>query len=530
MPETTALPAATTTTTTSQQRNNDNNDNNTPNLRIAASPNNAAMASFRGGGMQVHAVPEAERAFDQSGRRLPWAYDYAEYASTSTPTSKSHPQSNPPVNTPANAPVNMNSNPFSASQLDRAFSSPNTFAARYPRANQVRHFSPDRGLRKEEMGPFGRSTRRRGTSRSKTATPARKEDKDHADNLRAMDDIFGKVVSDFKAQQAGAEQSALSNSPNAAEPTPAASAQASGEPTEVMLYGFPSNLQYAAIDYYERISNGFCYEDYDRNPPQQRYTTFAQSKSRGPIPKAALAKKNRYAGGDHWIKVTYDSAQAAETACHYSPWNHRGYMIYAEPYRGSGPREDVPIGMGENAFAAGGSPLTNGSSSHTLRTSSTLRPAANNDQSPSGSATASSATATGFTPSQPGSSIVVPTQQSGSTNTIQARNGVTTTSTPALTLNTKPEPGSLRIRGARRMVLRPAEEALIPSKSKWERAIASIPLVGCLFGDGQQIIGNRIPLKEDGSFDWDNAGLYWRFWATIDMLFWLDTLGLKGDD
>jgi hypothetical protein len=32
---------------------------------------------FRGG-MQVHSVPEAERAFDANGQRLPWAYEYAE--------------------------------------------------------------------------------------------------------------------------------------------------------------------------------------------------------------------------------------------------------------------------------------------------------------------------------------------------------------------------------------------------------------------------------------------------------------------
>lgn len=29
--------------------------------------------------MQVHAVPETERAFDASGRQLPWGIEYAEY-------------------------------------------------------------------------------------------------------------------------------------------------------------------------------------------------------------------------------------------------------------------------------------------------------------------------------------------------------------------------------------------------------------------------------------------------------------------
>ena len=41
-------------------------------------PHNSAMNSIRGG-MQVHAVPESERAVDASGKRLPWGYEFAEY-------------------------------------------------------------------------------------------------------------------------------------------------------------------------------------------------------------------------------------------------------------------------------------------------------------------------------------------------------------------------------------------------------------------------------------------------------------------
>jgi hypothetical protein len=37
------------------------------------------MTSYRGqGGMQVHVVPEVERAFDTAGQRLPWGFEYAE--------------------------------------------------------------------------------------------------------------------------------------------------------------------------------------------------------------------------------------------------------------------------------------------------------------------------------------------------------------------------------------------------------------------------------------------------------------------
>jgi hypothetical protein len=34
-------------------------------------------SAFRGG-MQVHSVPETERAIGANGQRLPWAYEYAE--------------------------------------------------------------------------------------------------------------------------------------------------------------------------------------------------------------------------------------------------------------------------------------------------------------------------------------------------------------------------------------------------------------------------------------------------------------------
>lgn len=44
---------------------------------IATLPNMNNRSPFRGG-MQVHAVPETERAIGANGQRLPWAYEYAE--------------------------------------------------------------------------------------------------------------------------------------------------------------------------------------------------------------------------------------------------------------------------------------------------------------------------------------------------------------------------------------------------------------------------------------------------------------------
>jgi hypothetical protein len=45
--------------------------------KLTALPDMNNRSQLRGG-MQVHAVPEAERAIDANGQRLPWAYEYAE--------------------------------------------------------------------------------------------------------------------------------------------------------------------------------------------------------------------------------------------------------------------------------------------------------------------------------------------------------------------------------------------------------------------------------------------------------------------
>lgn len=44
---------------------------------FAADAHRSPMNSFRAG-MQVHAVPDDERARDASGQPLPWGYAYAE--------------------------------------------------------------------------------------------------------------------------------------------------------------------------------------------------------------------------------------------------------------------------------------------------------------------------------------------------------------------------------------------------------------------------------------------------------------------
>ena len=45
-----------------------------------------------------------------------------------------------------------------------------------------------------------------------------------------------------------------------------------------------------------------------------------------------------------------------------------------------------------------------------------------------------------------------------------------------------------------------------------------------------ELIGTTVPRKEDGSFDYDKASVYWRLWKWVDSWFGSDFCGLKGDE
>ncbi|KAF2454656.1 hypothetical protein BDY21DRAFT_290737 [Lineolata rhizophorae] len=413
--------------------------------------------------MQVHAVPESERAFDpSSGRQLPWGYQYAD--------------------------SDLNQRP-----------------------------AP------EEKGPFGKS-RRRNISRSKTVTPARKEDQARLDNIRAVDDIFTALKTDARAQEKSRERSTgLQNTAHtlqqAAGSATTGQISKANEPTEVMLYGFGSDVQYAAIDYYERVSGGIIYEDYDRHPPHSKYnSTLSLSRlaNQGSLSQAALRKKNQYVGGDHWIKITFDSAEAADRACHYSPRAIHGYTVYAERYRGVGPNADVAIPASQRGLPSQTASPSHQSSS-TLPATTTLSPSSD---------TASSATAAGA----PQHGAAGDGQLRNRQNTAAAPQGNEPAAAGARGEEERREARPLRIAGAKRAVLLPAEEALLPVGSRWQRTLGNWPVLSWLFGSGRDIIGNQVPRKEDGQFDWDNASFYWQFWAWIDSVLGTNICGLKVEE
>ncbi|KAI4717516.1 hypothetical protein E4T48_06265 [Aureobasidium sp. EXF-10727] len=398
------------------------------------------MNSMRGG-MQVHAVPESERALDASGKRLPWGYEFAD-------------------------------------------------------AEIGRRREP------EEKGPFGRSVRRRGFSRSKTATPARKEDVVRQENMQTEDFIFAKYKDELKAK----DPVQPTQKPNEAQASQAAGDAASAkEATEVILYGFGPDSQWAAIEYYERISNGIVYEDYDRHPPHQRYDhslTYSRAKlAQRSLSQAALRKRNAYRGGDHWIKVTFDSPEAADLACHCSPHPIHGFLVYAEPFRGIGPPNDAAI-----PYSNAGAQIDGPALPSTFSTRDTLTPTDSSN-------TISSAT------------ITAAPSSSSTTNL-----ATTSSKTTALDPTTPAQKRPMRIPGATRAVLKPADLAFAEPSKSVSSSLASWPLINLFVGTKGDVIGSAVPRTDDGAFDWKNASLYWLIFAWLDYWLGTDMCGLRGDD
>jgi len=193
-------------------------------------------------------------------------------------------------------------------------------------------------------------------------------------------------------------------------------------------------------------------------------------------------------------------------------------MVYAEPYRGSGPKVDKPLPATSEAVAS----ATASPSTGTLQ-----------GQTPAISETASSATATAtISGGLPGglhdpfvSSPLARRPQSFSVTSPQPPTNLASQSTAL----EQPQDTKRRIKGAKRAVLLPAEKALLPATTNWQR-FAHLPVLNLFIGGGGDPIGHQVPRKEDGAFDWDNASLYWRFWWWFDSICHTDYLGWRGDD
>ncbi|KAL5114838.1 hypothetical protein ACEQ8H_007267 [Pleosporales sp. CAS-2024a] len=435
--------------------------------------------------MQVHAVPDSERAFDSTGRRLPWAYEFAD-------------------------------------------------------ADKNQRRMP------EEKGPFGKA-RKRGTSRAKTPTQNSALDVAQRDNDKRIDEIFASFRAENNQRSMRAASGAVATLPPSASAPHAMDAgglsasfcagastnTSAKEPKEVILYGFAADVQWAAIAHYEKVSDGLIYEDYDREPYHAKLamsfnpSSAMRASTMRSLDMSAVRRINQYVGGDSWIKVTFDSAEAAERACHYSPHNIQGYTVFAEPYRGTGPTGgDRPI------HANAGGLLSQTASPNTL-SSGTL---GGRDSS----TTASSATAIApFSPSTteplfrasgafPEDNNTAPTPTAPSQPQILTQ--TSSLATTAMALGPRSARATLRLKGAnvKPAVFLPQEKAFLPSQPRWQQFVGSVPLIGWLIGSGGPgFIGDQVPRKEDGSFDAQKASLYWRAWYAVDACFGTDFCGAR---
>jgi hypothetical protein len=410
----------------------------------------------------------------------------------------------------------------------------------------------------EEKGPFGKA-RKRGTSRAKTPLGANNAaDEARLHNQRAEDDIFGRFKAEEDKRRSVSARPSTALPPSASAPNlidasnglgnsfatgASTNATFAQEPKEVILYGFGAEQQWAAIAHYEKVSNGMIYEEYDREPPNPRlgYSLAAQRSSYySSLEPKYMARIKTYIGGNHWVKVTFESAEAAERACHYSPKNIHGYTVYAEMYRGTEPQGgDRPL-RAEGGMSQIASPNTISSGTLGLRGASQSSATASSATATAPQPTASQALAsrpntepawlrstTGAFPSYLDEMPVEPAQpqelhQALDPNTVPAH--TTTTA-----LNPRSQRATLRLKGAnvKPVIFLPQEKAFLPAKPRWQQTFGSLPVIGWVIGSGQGIIGDHVPRKEDGSFDMNSASLYWRMWYMVDNCFGSDFCGVR---
>ncbi|KAF6219559.1 hypothetical protein HO133_004028 [Letharia lupina] len=402
------------------------------------------------------------------------------------------------------------------------------FALEYPAG----HPDAPRGQKRlvEEKGSFGKSTRRKTPSRTRSATPAKKEINPTLDGfLSALNYDTQRAIE--SPRQANVSTRSQNDGNVASHHRPSHNK----EPTQIIVSGFAPSTQWAAIDTYEKISHGLICEDYARRPPAElrRYPNTLSSPSVHPRkltdPEREMAR--HYAGGESWVRLTCDSAEAADRAVEMSPQQVHGHWVYAELYNGTRPETDLPIPVREERQRRGsfGSPkpqrrppqtLSAAFSQHAInqqRPTSTLprsfgMPATTqannqrpNDAASFSSSTASSATATG--PDDPDLRNRHPSQ---------AEDNRSSSTTQKLTDTSVPESNLTMMRyftDRPRTVLRPATEAFLPQPTWTDRQVQWLRSWGVIPGD---FIGNGPHLTENGDFDWSRASWYWCFWNWMD--------------
>ena len=323
-------------------------------------------------------------------------------------------------------------------------------------------------------------------------------------------------------------------------------------PTECLLYGYGGKgLEWKVLSRFEKIvAPSIICEDYPREDPNlflASNSPLGYSRSsvvvHKNLSKDALRKSRVYKGGKHWIKITFDSYQAAERACFYSPVEIDGHSVYCEVWQGRGPTADVPILKGSETASL--LSRNNASNARTLPPSQSTQFLSGKDSAIAGFERAMhtlprSAALPDVQYGQPGTRddmSVESTTASSATATepvTPAPTGLRSRSVPHLPSQVTPDPTSqymTHIPSVKKIVLRPISEALPKQPSFSERVIRSLPLVSWFVGEkgsASDFISEGPVLKEDGSWAETN-GWYWSFWHNIDVWLGTDFCGLKDD-
>ncbi|SPN99853.1 uncharacterized protein DNG_02705 [Cephalotrichum gorgonifer] len=357
-----------------------------------------------------------------------------------------------------------------------------------------------------ESGSFGKSTRR---ARSRTGTPAKRDNP----TLTAADKVFGDWISSQAAaapNNSATTSSRKSNHAGLEETQQGQDRVVKSEPTEVILRGYRNaDQQYAALNHYEQLAGRIC-EDYPRQAPieQRRYKSelsdpaFTRHK---PLSPEERTKVNKAAGGEHWVKVTFESIDAAEAAIYASPQTILGYVVHAEPYHGHPPSRDEAIPDVESFEEQLRSRPAPGKSLHDKRAASFADPFAD-----------------GTSPDSRVSSRTLDTTTLSNTLSSATVTDPYADATGAASSSIQDSTYCRRIPTARKVKVLPAEQALLPQQSVVQRFTNAIPFLKWFSGS---MIGNEVPRTEAGEFDWNRASLYWKF------IWWLDaTFGVFGGE
>ncbi|KAI2632849.1 hypothetical protein GGS21DRAFT_144746 [Xylaria nigripes] len=386
------------------------------------------------------------------------------------------------------------------------------YAMIWPDNDRIRGAPRTRAREINETGSFGKSTKRMRT-RTGSAQPKREDA-----TMQSADRVF----SNYLAKQQAENSTDPSQRKSRHEESRSAhlASTAHKEPVEVILRGYASpSQQYAAINHYEQLAGRIC-EDYSREPPLEarRYKSDLRDSAltrRQPLTRAEREKVNKIAGGQHWIKVTFESKEAAGAALFASPQKIMGHLVYVELYRNSPPKENAAIpDVGDSGMFDDGGRRTNSFRDHSGRPSRQR----NGANQASSTRLFRNHTSRSSPPSSQASTQTLDTTTVSATSTTMSTATVTGLDCKFINNEHEPEENGMPIRSrripeARRVQLLPADAALKKGPTLTESLLALIPLLGWFSG---AMIGNEVPRTEMGDFDMNRASLYWK------IMYWLD--------